>query len=346
MDEKVRAVSAWAQPRTVTELRAFLGLAGYYHRFIQNFAKVAAPLHALLVGCPQKQTRRASPPLTKWTPECETAFQGLKEALTKAPVLAFADFSLPFILYTDASKCGLGAVLSQVQGGVERVIAYASRSLHPTEKNDANYSSFKLEFLALKWAVTEKFHEYLLGSHFTIFTDNNPLAHLQTANLGSVEQRWAARLANYNFELKFRAGKANANADALSRKPWEINEPVSVDEELLVFAPCHQVTADVVQACCAGAGTSAAPSQPAQVQLSEVQVGITPSQWQDSQRQDPAIQQVLQSLRSGRPPDSLQRKSLHPRAGPPHGTETPQGKGVAFFTVRCRIQGLWTRCSK
>lgn len=226
MEEKVKAVSAWPQPTTVKELRAFLGLKVYYHRFIQNFAEVAAPLHALLVGCPQKQTRRASPPLTKWTPECEAAFQSLKEALIKAPVLAFADFSLPFIFYTDASKCGLGAVLNQVQDGGERVIAYASRSLHPTEKNDANYSSFKLEFLALKWAVTEKFNEYLLGSRFTVFTDNNPLTHLQTVNLGSVEQRWTARLASYNFDVKFRAGKVNANADALSRKPLETHESV------------------------------------------------------------------------------------------------------------------------
>lgn len=91
MEEEVKAVSAWPQPTTVKELRAFLGVIGYYHRFVQNFAKVAAPLHALLVGCPQKQTRRASPPLTKWTPECEAAFQSLKEALIKAPVLAFTD---------------------------------------------------------------------------------------------------------------------------------------------------------------------------------------------------------------------------------------------------------------
>ena len=108
------------------------------------------------------------------------------------------------MLYTDASKRGLGAVLGQVQGGMDKVIAYASRSLQPAEKNDANYSSFKLEFLALKWAITEIFKEYLFGATFTFFTDNNPLAHLPTANLGRVEQRWCARLSSYNFKIQFR----------------------------------------------------------------------------------------------------------------------------------------------
>ena len=134
-------------------------------------------------------------------------------------MLAYADYSQPFIVYTDASSHGLGAVLAQVQEGQERVIAYASRSLHPTEQNDANYSSFKLELLALKWAVTEKFKDYLTGVKFTIYTDNNPVAHLQTARLGAVEQRWVARLAAFTYDIKFRSGKSNVNADALSRFP-------------------------------------------------------------------------------------------------------------------------------
>lgn len=83
------------------------------------------------------------------------------------------------------------------------MIAYASRRLQPAEWNDSNYSSFKFEFLALKWAVTEKFHDYLAGAPFLVFTDNNPLAHLLTTKLDSVTQRWAARLANYNFEIKY-----------------------------------------------------------------------------------------------------------------------------------------------
>jgi len=114
---------------------------------------------------------------------------------------------------------GLGAVLAQVQEGKERVIAYASRSLQPTERNDQNYSSFKLELLALKWAITEKFKDYLYGTEFTVFTDNNPLVHLDTARLGAVEQRWVAQLANFKYVIKYRPGPQNKNADALSRLP-------------------------------------------------------------------------------------------------------------------------------
>ena len=117
----------------------------------------------------------------------------MKEALLSAPILAYADFTLPFKLYTDTNLEGLGADLSQVQEGQERVIA--SRSLFGSEHNDQNYSSFKLELLAFKWAVTDKFKDYLWGPQFTVFTDNNPIVHFDTARLGAVEQRWAALLA-------------------------------------------------------------------------------------------------------------------------------------------------------
>lgn len=123
------------------------------------------------------------------------------------------------MLYPDASLDGLGAVLSQVQEGQERVIAYTSRSLVGAERNDQNYNSFKLELLALKWAVTEKFKDYLWGSEFTVFTDNNPLVHLNTARLGAVEQRWMAQLSNYSFQIKYHPGATNQNADLLSRLP-------------------------------------------------------------------------------------------------------------------------------
>ena len=151
--------------------------------------------------------------------KCMQSFNTLKEKLTTAPVLGYPDFTKPFIVETDASFNGLGAVLSQEQDGIKRVICYASRSLKPPERNDQNYSSTKLELLALKWAVTDKFREYLLGSKFVVFTDNNPLAYLQTTmKLGATEARWAAQLAQFDFEVKYRSGRSNANADALSRK--------------------------------------------------------------------------------------------------------------------------------
>ena len=135
-------------------------------------------------------------------------------------MLAYLDFSKPFIVETDASFQGLGAVLSQEHG----VIAYASRGLRPAERNDANYSSMKLELLVLKWAVTDKFHPYLLGSQFTVYTDNNPLSYIQTSKLGATELRWVAQLAQFDFSIKYRSGRTNASADALSRKTW--HEPV------------------------------------------------------------------------------------------------------------------------
>ncbi|KAK7883852.1 hypothetical protein WMY93_026975 [Mugilogobius chulae] len=213
---KTAAVKEWPVPKTVKQVKSFLGFAGYYRRFISGFSKIALPLNALTHGTAHEKTA----PVT-WSSDCQQAFDQLKKALINAPVLAYADFSLPFRLYTDASFEGLGAVLAQVQDGKERVIAYASRSLQPAERNDQNYSSFKLELLALKWAVTDKFKDYLYGAEFVVFTDNNPLVHLDTARLGAVEQRWVAQLANFNYTLKYRPGTQNRNADALSRLPEE-----------------------------------------------------------------------------------------------------------------------------
>lgn len=213
---KTAAVRDWPVPQTVKQVKSFLGFSGYYRRFIPAFSKIAAPLNALTHGTNGQERKTAA---INWSPECQQAFDQLKTALINAPILAYADFSLPFRLYTDASFDGLGAVLAQLQNGKERVIAYASRSLHPAERNDQNYSSFKLELLALKWAVTEKFKDYLYGAEFTVFTDNNPLVHLETARLGAVEQRWVAQLANFKYTIKYRPGTQNRNADALSRLP-------------------------------------------------------------------------------------------------------------------------------
>ena len=138
----------------------------------------------------------------------------------------------------DASNDGLGAVLSQEQDGRIRVIAYASRGLRGAEKNMENYSSRKLELLALKWAVAEKFREYLIASTFTVYTDNNPLTYMQSkCKLKAVEQRWVSELASFNFSIKYRAGKHNQNADALSRmtsskEDWAVCDVNEVEVEL------------------------------------------------------------------------------------------------------------------
>lgn len=146
------------------------------------------PLHDLVNSCLYEGSwkRISGSFLSLWAPECQKSFDILKEKLTMVPVFGFADFSLPFIVKTDASSEGLGAILSQHQGGRKRIIAYVSRRLCNAEKNDRNYSSMKLELLAFKWAVSEKFRGYLLGSKFVVFTNSNPLCHLKSAKLGAV----------------------------------------------------------------------------------------------------------------------------------------------------------------
>ena len=134
--------------------------------------------------------------------------------------MAYANYQKPFKLYTDASEHGLGAVLYQKQNdNTECVIAYASRTL---SKSKRNYDTHKLEFLALKWSITERFHEYLYGGHFEVYTDNNPLTYiLTTAKLDAMGQRWVASLANCNFKIFYKSGKLNVEAEALSCIPQE-----------------------------------------------------------------------------------------------------------------------------
>ena len=226
--ESVTAVVDWPVPQNACDLRSFLGTAGFYRRYIKDFSKRAAPLHRLVNTDPNKGSRRGrkksrvQPPVGEWqwTAECQESFDDLKHALTTAPILGYADFSLPFQLEVDASFKGLGAVLSQVQGGRVRVIAYASRGLRGAERNRASYSSMKLELLGLKWAVTEKFRDYLVGAHFTVYTDNNPLSHvMSSAKLGAIEQNWVSQLARFQFNIVYKSGQENRNADGLSRRP-------------------------------------------------------------------------------------------------------------------------------
>ena len=185
-------------PQTYTDVRSFTGLVGHYRCFIKGFAKIAAPLYDLTSG-ENKDKKSESVTLTS---EALDAFQVLKEKCVQAPVLAFPDFQKPFLLETDASGKGLGTVLSQKQDdGRYHPIAFASRVLTDAEQR---YHSNKQEFLALKWAVTEQFHEYLTPygknqNEFVVRTDNNPLTYILTsARLDAAGHRWVANLANYN----------------------------------------------------------------------------------------------------------------------------------------------------
>ena len=279
--DKTRVVADWPRPQTARELRSFLGFASYYRRFVPQFATYAAPLHRLAAAA--GATKRAPSSVISvpdgWDQYCEVGFQALKERLTSAPVLAYADFSRPFVLEIDASYAGLGAVLSQDQEGGRRPIAYASRGLRPTERNMANYSSRKLELLGLKWAVTEKFREYLLGHPCTVFTDNNPLSYLQTARLGATEHRWAAELALYDLTIRYRPGTANRNADALSRLP-------SPD----------------------AAGPTPPQAGPVQIDQVSALPTRTPAELRRLQRADPEIGPLCEPVHQGRPPPSSEQE--------------------------------------
>ena len=233
--EKVGKVRDWPVPSNAKELHSFLGLASYYCQFIPNFAHITKCLHQLVGLTNIKKTKGRREEVTAlekskkldltvpkfvWVIKHEKAFDALKLALTTAPVLGYPNFEREFILETDASLRGLGAVLSQVdEEGKTHVIAYVSWTLRPSEKSMHNYSSAKLELLALKWAVTEKFRDYLPGSKFTVYTDNNPLAYIQTSKLGVSQIHFLSKLALFNFNIIYRSGKSNQAADALSQHP-------------------------------------------------------------------------------------------------------------------------------
>ena len=177
----------------------------------------------------------------------QEVFDALKEVLSTAPVLGYPDFSREFILEIDASLNGLGAVLSQ-QGmyGQIHVIAYVSCSLHPSVRSMHNYSSAKLELLALKWVVTEKFRDYLLGSPFQVYTDNNLLAYIMESKLGASQIRWLSELALFDFVIKYRTGQSNRAADALSCHPFNPNCEDSFSENEADSDECEFISYSLV----------------------------------------------------------------------------------------------------
>ena len=229
-------------PTTIGDLRKLLGFLGYFRRFIQNFAQIANPLYKLLENRSSDLTKRISkdksqgqlPSTIKviWKEQHQDALCKLIKAITTDPILSYPDFKKPFTLSTDASTSGLGAVLLQQIDGKWHVIAYASRSLVGPEKN---YHSSKLEFLALKWAITEKFRQYLYYSpHFLVYTDNNPLTYVTTTGrLSATGQRWVNELAQFNFTIKYKPGTQNVVADYLSRieeRVVQCTEEISLNE--------------------------------------------------------------------------------------------------------------------
>ena len=181
---KIKAVKEFPLPTSEKTIRQFLGLASYLRRFVKDFASIAGPLHALLGGCGKKTKSKLKvvkdtrPFEERWNASSDLAFLTLKQKLISTPIFSFPDYKLPFCLEIDGSIQGFGVILSQKQYGKQVVIAYASRKLRVHEKTMKSYSSMKLEFLVLHWAVTKKFRDYLYGAQFVIKTDNNPLSRI------------------------------------------------------------------------------------------------------------------------------------------------------------------------
>ena len=213
---KVEAVVKWESPKSTIETRSFVGLAGYYRRFIEGFSKVVAPL---------TQLTRKDQPFT-WTKKCEESFQELKRRLTSAPILVIPDIGKPFEVYYDASHLGLGCVLMQER----KAVAYASRQLNVHERN---YLTHDLELAAIVFAL-KIWRHYLYGAQFRVFSDHKSLKYLfDQKELNMRQRRWMEFLKDYDFELLYHSGKENVVADALSRKTVHTAHLMIKEVELL-----------------------------------------------------------------------------------------------------------------
>ena len=307
--KNLEAIARCPPPDTYTKVKSFVGLIGHYRHFIKGFANIAAPLYDLTSGeNKDKKSEHLDLPL-----KAREAFDRLKAACLQAPILAFPDFGKPFLLETDASGKGLGAVLSQKQSdGRYHPIAYASRIMTETEQR---YHSNKQEFLALKWAVTEQFYEYLSPygknrNKFVVQTDNNPLTYIfSSANLDAAGQRWVAQLASYNFTLEYQKGKDNTVADFLSHLDDHL--PPGEFQDYLNKIPYPGVKAvldNAITPLNKRAKQGVRPDPDNQLAGPEVTVGVRPARlantnitnWKLEQQEDPVLYQVVKHRKASR----------------------------------------------
>ena len=313
------------QPSTIGDLRRLLGLLGYHRGFIENFARKAKPLYDILTSVEKpkgnmssnsqgtnKSANRQLPSSTKieWQEHHQAALETLLDALVQPPVLGFADLEKPMILFTDASQDGLGCALYQEQDGKMVVIGYGSRTLTPAEANYHMHSG-KLEFLALKWAITEKFRDYLFYvPQVTVFTDNNPLTYVfSTAKLNATGYRWLADLSNFRLEIKYRPGRLNTVADTLSRHPME--DYMKQCTEHVKEEDYHAVLKAVqVQQCEINASWAVAAMVNPLVlgELPETVGTISKAEICKSQEEDRTVGRVIELMKQGKVPTVRQRR--------------------------------------
>ena len=214
-------------PKTVGEVRRLVGLLGVYRRHIKDFSRIAKPIYELLDG----KHHKAKPPPTNgqlpskhpvnWTAEHRTALNKLIERITSPPILAYPDYNAPFVVHTNASQDGLGVVLYQKHEGTLRVIAYASRTLTPAKRNYHLHTG-KLEFLSLKWSITEQFCDCIYYSpRFIMYMDNNPLTYIfLTAKLDATGLRWVGELSDFNLEKLISMRTVYPEYQETSKSTW------------------------------------------------------------------------------------------------------------------------------
>ena len=284
--DNVRALAEIPPPDTYTGIREFLGAVGHYRRFIKGFSKIAGPLNSYISGPGAKLHGEA----LKLSDEAIEAFNILKRCCMTAPVLAFADYSKPFLLEIDASGKGLGAVISQKQKDLKyHPVAFASRTLNIHERN---YHSSKLEFLALKWSAVDHFKSYLIYLPFLVRTDNNPLTYvLVTPHLDATGLRWTAMLADLTFALEYIKGKNNVVPDALSRVTVRLTEEevkAVLDGALVGLPDRTQVHEPEMIGLCKQS------EERVLARFAKVQVEV--EDWNAVQREDPLIKATINWL--------------------------------------------------
>ena len=315
----ISKVESWPQPRNPTNVRSFLGLASFYRRFIQDFSKIASPLTSL--------THKGMK--FNWTDECEVAFETLKRALTNPPLLAYPDFTVEFTLSTDASLTAIGAVLSQVQKGTERVVAYFSQKLTTTQQR---WSTYDRELWAIIASVRH-FRHYLRGQEFFIFTDHQPLLGHNTVpiqdDVTGRRARWIIELNAYTFQIRHRKGRLNGHADALSRRPSSFTEETA--DQIDTTGNSSSFTRVPTPKECNVVQTRSTSSQvtresqdkdKSQPVLPRPQVPDLPenfiladqeSELRDYQKQDRDIDQITEYVKIGHRPSVREIRKLNPR---------------------------------
>ena len=225
--DNLQKVKDWPTPTNTKQVRSFLGLAGYYRRFIKAFSQIAQPLQAL--------TQKEVP--FQWTTDCETAFNTLKTTLTTNPIVVHPDFTQPFAIHCDASSFAVSGILTQKREGKDRVVAYFSQSLNPTERR---WATFDREMFAIV-ATVRKFRRYLQIQTFDIITDHKPLLGLKKlsfeADCTGRRTRWALELDTFSFRIVHKPGKSIAHADALSRYPPQDDDDNSKHEIAVINEP-------------------------------------------------------------------------------------------------------------